>query len=106
MVCVAFGCSMIGRHRLWSPKPVRFGQAGAGGACWCAPIVFHAQTRKKYTYLQRTRPTWLAPVTARELRDAVLTGRLEQALSQSVPSKLPTAVSVDRSAFAQAYEAS
>ena len=41
-----------------------------GGACWCAPIVFHAQTRKKYTYLQRTRPTWLAPVTARELRDA------------------------------------
>jgi len=35
-----------------------------GGACSCTPFKFHAHTRKKYTYLQRTRPTWITPSAA------------------------------------------
>lgn len=33
-----------------------------GGACWCAPFGFQTHTRKKYTYMQRSKPTWIAPV--------------------------------------------
>lgn len=32
------------------------------GLCWCAPFEFDAHARKKYTYLQRTRPVWISPL--------------------------------------------
>ena len=39
---------------------------GCAGSCTCSPFGFSTQTRKKYTYLQRTKPIWLAPTGAPE----------------------------------------
>lgn len=37
---------------------------GCHGSCRCAPFAFDAHSRKRYTYLQRTKPVWIAPAVA------------------------------------------
>ena len=39
---------------------------GCAGSCTCSPFGFSTQSRKKYTYLQRTKPVWLAPTGSPE----------------------------------------
>lgn len=39
-------------------------RVSCGAGCWCLPFTFDAHSRKKYTYLQRTRPVWIMPVSS------------------------------------------
>ena len=46
------------------------------GTCICAPFDFDAHSRKKYTYLQRTKPVWISPTHAANLLNASLPNSL------------------------------